>query len=208
MFTAWSLVDSATTKLKEQTRTFHNVHSKTLEFVTTCNDKISQMNMDENQTLEIDALETALPVKRQKKKKRMAGELVNDEGNSSDPLVDFRVNVFNLIMDRIGQSLELRFVQHKQLYKELSCLDPSMFKTTAEKGLEDEALEGIMKLFPQISKDQVKLELFSFASNFDVLRLLRNDSKIYMGSSCNNYKSCSTYLSCVQNMLASNRLHD
>jgi hypothetical protein len=85
--------------------------------------------MYENQTLEIDALETALPVKRQKKKKRMAGELVNVEGNSSDPLADFRVNVFNLIMDRIGQSLELRFVQHKQLYK-LSCLDPAMFKTT------------------------------------------------------------------------------
>jgi hypothetical protein len=41
MFTAWSLVDSATTKLKEQTRTFHTVHSKALEFVTTCNDKIN-----------------------------------------------------------------------------------------------------------------------------------------------------------------------
>ena len=38
MFTAWSLVDSATTELKEQTRTFHNVHSKALEFVTKCND--------------------------------------------------------------------------------------------------------------------------------------------------------------------------
>jgi hypothetical protein len=40
-------------------------------------------------------------------------------------------------------SLELQFVQHKQLYKDLSCLDPAKFKTTAEKGLEDEALEGI-----------------------------------------------------------------
>jgi hypothetical protein len=57
-------------------------------------------------------------------------------------LADFRVNVFNLIMDRIVQSLELRFVQHKQLYKDLSSLDPAKFKTTAEKGLEDEALEG------------------------------------------------------------------
>ena len=82
----------------------------------------------------------------------MADELVNDEGNSSDPLADFRVNVFNLIMDRIVQSLELRFVQHKQLYKDLSCLDPTQFKTTTEKGLEDEVLEGIMKLFPQINK--------------------------------------------------------
>ena len=94
MFTAWGLVDSATTKLKEQTITLHNVHSKSLEFVTKCNTKISQMNMNENQTLEIDALVTALPVIRQRKKKRMADELVNDERNSSDPLADFRVNVF------------------------------------------------------------------------------------------------------------------
>ena len=110
-------------------------------------------------------------------------------------------------MDRIVQSLELRFVQHKQLYKDVSYLDPAKFKTTAEKDLEDEALEGIMKLFPQISKDQVKLELFSFASNFDVLKLLPNDGENYMGSSCNNCKTCSTCPSCALNILASNRLH-
>ena len=140
----------------------------------------------------------------------MADELVNDERNSSNPLADFRVNVLNLIMDRIVQSLELRLVQHKKFYKDLSFLDPAKFKTTgtAEKGLEDEALEGIMKLFPQISKDQVKLELFSFASNFDVLKLLLNDGENYMGSSCKNCKTCSTCPSCVLTILASNRLHD
>ena len=45
------LIDSATTKLREQTRSFDNVHSKTLEFVNNCNDKISPVNMDK--TLEI-----------------------------------------------------------------------------------------------------------------------------------------------------------
>ncbi|GBN04308.1 hypothetical protein AVEN_188264-1 [Araneus ventricosus] len=126
MFTSWSLI--ATTKLKERARTFHNVHSKALEFVTKCNEQISQVNMVENETLEIDIIETALPVKRQRKKKKMADELANDEGNSSDPLVDFRVNVFNLIMDCIVQSLEDRFVQHKQLYKDLLILlRPSKF---------------------------------------------------------------------------------
>jgi hypothetical protein len=111
-------------------------------------------------------------------------------------------------MDRIVESLELRFVQHKQLYKDLSCLDPAKFKTTAEKALEDEALEGIMKLFPQISKDQVKLDLFSFASSFDVLRLLLNDGENYMDFRCNNCKTYSTCPSCVLKMLASNRRHD
>ena len=59
-----------------------------------------------------------------------------------------------------------------------------MYKTIAEKGLEDGALEGIIKLFPQINKDQVKLELFSFASKFDVLKLLLTIGKD-MDSSCN-----------------------
>jgi hypothetical protein len=73
--------------------------------------------MDENQTLEIDSLETALPIKRQRKKKRMVDELIDDEGNSSDSLADFRVNVFNLIMDCIVQSLDSRSVQHKGCIK-------------------------------------------------------------------------------------------
>ncbi|GBL92030.1 hypothetical protein AVEN_102585-1 [Araneus ventricosus] len=163
--------------------------------------------MVENETLEIDIIETALPVKRQRKKKKMADELANDEGNSSDPLVDFRVNVFSLIMDRIVQSLEDRFVQHKQLYKDLSCLDPVNFKTIVEKGLEDEILKGIMKLFPQSRKYQIKLELFSFASNFDVLKLLLNNGENLIDSSCNNCKTCSTCPSCVLKILASNRLY-
>ena len=67
----------------------------------------------------------------------MANELTGDETNSLDSLADFRVNVFNLIMDRIVQSLESHFVQHEQLYKDLFCLDPTKFKTTAKKSLED-----------------------------------------------------------------------
>ncbi|XP_064089909.1 uncharacterized protein LOC135203907 [Macrobrachium nipponense] len=167
------------------------------------------MNLNEQITFQIDALEDALPVKR-KKKIKMADELASDKGSSSDPLVGFRINVFNLIMDRIVQSLESRFVQHKQLYKDLSCLDSTNFKTIAEKGLKDGALRGIIKLFPQIIRDQVKLELFfflSFSSNFDVLKLLLHDGE-NVGSSCTNSKMYTTCPSCILKILASNRRHD
>ncbi|XP_077290366.1 zinc finger MYM-type protein 1-like [Arctopsyche grandis] len=206
MFTAWSLVDTATTKLMEQKRTFHNVHSKAFEIVTICNDMISMINMDENQTLEIDSIETALPVKRQRKKKRMADEVTNDEGNSSDPLADFRITVFNLIMDRIVQSLQSRFIHHKQLYKDLSWLDPANFKIIAEKGLDDIALDGVVKFFPLIKRGNVKLELVSFASNFDILKLLLQISESEDDSS--SCKTCRTCPSCVLKILSSNRLHD
>jgi len=101
-------------------------------------------------------------LKRQRKKKRITDEFINDEGNSSDYLTNFRVNVFNLIMDHIVQLLESRFAQQKQLSKDLSCLDPAKFKTITEKGLEDEALEGIIKLFPQINNCQVAIVFFCF----------------------------------------------
>jgi hypothetical protein len=63
-------------------------------------------------------------------------------------------------MDRIVQSLELQFVQHKQLYKDLSCLDPAKFKTTAEKGLEDEALE-VFCSFNLVVAESTKLHAVS-----------------------------------------------
>ena len=55
----------------------------------------------------------------------MADELTDDERNSFDSLADFQVNVFNLIMDRIFQSLESCFVQHKQLHKRFILFGPS-----------------------------------------------------------------------------------
>jgi len=39
-----------------------------LELINKCNGKISQMNLDETHTLEIDGLKTTLSVKRQRKK--------------------------------------------------------------------------------------------------------------------------------------------
>ena len=45
----------------------------------------------------------------------MAEELIDYTRNSLDSLADLLVNVFNLIMDRIVQLLEARFIQHKQL---------------------------------------------------------------------------------------------
>ena len=134
-------------------------------------------------------------------------ELIDDEGSFSDHLDDYRLNVFNLIMDRILQSLELRFTQHKQLYKDLSCFDPGNFKTIAEKGLKDTDLMGITKLCPQINKDKVLLELLSLASNKKNLKLLLNkkDDRI---SNCNTYIFCSSFPPCFLKILASNRLHD
>ena len=90
MYSGRSLVDSATTKLKQQTRTFDKGHSNALEFVNKCNEKLSQRNLDETQTLVINGLETTLSVKRQRKKKRMTYKFI--DRNNSNP------NNFNILL--------------------------------------------------------------------------------------------------------------
>ena len=80
-----------------------NIHTKALEFRNKYSNKISKMNIDENQRQAIDALETAFPFKMPRKQKRMADKPIDDEGNTTDYLADIRINVFNLIMDRIVQ---------------------------------------------------------------------------------------------------------
>ena len=53
-----------------------------------------------------------------------------------------------------------------------------------------------MKSFPQISKDQVTLELFSFVSNIDVLKLLINDGENYMINDGENYMGSNCNINC------------
>ena len=74
-------------------------------------------------------------------------------------------------------------------------MDPARFKTIGENDIGDTTLEGIIKLFPQISEDQVIVEWFYLCIN-GVLKLLLNGGD-NMDSNWNNSNICGTYPSSV-----------
>ena len=91
--------------------------------------------------------------------------MVADEQDTSDSVKDFKVNAHNVIMDRVVESFERSFVDHRPLYMDMAFLDPSIFEDIVIKGLPDGALKSISSFLPTIDIDTAKNELMSFAQN-------------------------------------------
>ena len=66
---------------------------------------------------------SALPEKRVRKKKRMPGELLDDEPVASSDAA-FEVNVHNVILDTVAASIDRRFSANAKLASDFACLDP------------------------------------------------------------------------------------
>lgn len=58
----------------------------------------------------------------------------------NDQLQKFTVDVHNKILDTIVERMRRRFLKHRDLYTDLSCLSPTNFKKITEQGLSNIAL--------------------------------------------------------------------
>ena len=72
--------------------------------------------------------------------------------------------------DAVITSLEKRFASHEELYKQILCFDPRRFKEVkAHPERKDLGLIG--KAIPDIDIINLRLELISFASSYNRLKL-------------------------------------
>ncbi|KAJ8879415.1 hypothetical protein PR048_020023 [Dryococelus australis] len=99
-------------------------------------------------------LELELSSKRVRKIKKMPGELADEEETAVTEEDKFRIKVFNVIVDKLNQSMTNRFADHKNLYLHLSCFDRKRF-SELKKGLTSNAFDKICDLIPTIDKRQV-----------------------------------------------------
>ena len=116
--------------------------------------------------------QTELPAIRMRKKKTMPGEQASDEPISV-AIDKFRIEVYNSVLDKVINSFETRFVSHGVLYAELTALNPKNFKKI--KSVNDipqfEKMVNILKkIYPEITTDKIRDELFDFSTKWDALR--------------------------------------
>ena len=135
-------------------------------------------------------------------------EIVTDERNTSDLLTDYEVSTCNAIMDRVIATLKSRFIRHRSLYVDMACLDPSTFKE----------LSSNIIISTEVNADDVKIELISFARNFESLK----ENLLEMGNRNMNCQievlegkkdtfcdgSCRSCPNCALEILASYKLND
>ena len=91
--------------------------------------------MDEGTIIEVEA---ALPQKRIKKNKGMAGEIAQDEALSNEE------SVHNIILDTATEAISRRFLTHGTLLADLAWLHPNNF-TQIRTTLTGNTLENLSK---------------------------------------------------------------
>lgn len=114
------LVDTALEKLIEIQRDMDGVKLSGDVFVQQINSELNQFNLD-------IVVEEHFPRIRSRKRKILPGEMVEDY-IINDQLQKFTVDVHNKILDTIVESMRRRFLKHRDLYTDLSCLLPTNFK--------------------------------------------------------------------------------
>lgn len=160
------LVDTALEKLIEIQRDMDGVKLSGDVFVQQINSELNQFNLD-------IVVEEHFPRIRSRKRKILPGEMVEDY-IINDQLQKFTVDVHNKILDTIVESMRRRFLKHRDLYTDLSCLSPTNFKEITEQGLSNIALTTLSNKLQQFNKnasnENIKNELKSFAENWNKLK--------------------------------------
>lgn len=149
--TALTMVDNCARKLSELRNELH------LDILLAEAKKFS---------LENELEEVWFPEKRVQRRKKMAGEKINDEivTNAKD---NFKIQVYFTVLDQICTSITSRFEGSREILSDLSLLSVDRLIAT-NKGcpIPEDNFVYLDKWIPNLQIDQLKLEYSTFAYNF------------------------------------------
>lgn len=119
-------------------------------------------------------LEQDFALKRTKKKKRLPGELSNDE-IEEDPIRRYRRETFVYAIDTAVMSIRDRFSSHKAILADFALLDPERFRDiNSSNSLPPDAFENVARNYG-FDEGKLKAEYISFIETYPKLRKLKDD---------------------------------
>lgn len=164
---AHRMVTGTQENLKKLSRDFEVVKNTADDFRMWANEKLQEL---EDYEFEVQA---TLPHKRLRKKKSMAGESAQYEV-ISDAITAYKIQVHNVILDVITESMSRRFLASRTLYADYACLDPRNFSYIREQGLHIPAMEDLSKVLikfnNQATAENLRCELTSLALHWEKLK--------------------------------------
>ena len=114
-------------------------------------------------------LEQDFASKRTKKKKRLPGELSNDE-IEEDPISRYRRETFVYAIDTAIMSIRDRFSSHKAILADFALLDPERFQDiNSSNSLPPDAFENVARNYG-FDEGKLKAEYISFIEIYPKLR--------------------------------------
>jgi len=168
---AYVIVENTVKELKLLKRDETGLKNCVGNFIDTVNIKLDEKNQEENSNTDF-IIESELPTLRTRKKKKQFDDRAEDEP-IIDPYKKFVVEVYNVVMDGVINSMEKLFLSNSKIYADLSCLFPSNFNDI-KNGLPAEAFDvlvsKLIKFDPEITTDKLRSELIHFSNNLDSLK--------------------------------------
>lgn len=206
---AYVMVENTVKELKLLKRDEAGLKKCVDDFIYSANMKLDEKNQEENSDIDF-IIESKLPKLRTRKNKRQFDKKAEDEP-IIDPYKKFVVEVYNVVMDGVINSMEKRFLSNSKMCADLSCLSPSNF-SDIKNGLPADALDvlvsKLIKFDSKVTTDQLRTELINFSNNWESLK--KNISETYTlnhvddeddddddnGDNLNKYNNCITLSSC------------
>lgn len=153
----FTLAEGLLRKLEELREKFDPLLERTRDYVKLVNEELERQHVDFR-------VSDSFVVKRSTRNV-LTGELAEQENAAAN----FRVQVFNPILDHAIQGIHERFVPNEGLLKDCAVLDPKRFKTSSRIESDDiEALATIAGL-AKVNARQARIELVGFANSYEQL---------------------------------------
>lgn len=165
---AFQFVQNVIKKLQDLRSNFVYIKQKADDFVRWAQTKLSERDVEAE-------IETELPTKRVRIRKKMPGEQSYNE-IVENPDEAFKVQVYFVVVDTIVTSLKRRFDSASQrFFADLSLLDPKNF--TEIKGANEmspqvfeELSKKLLKFDDKATPENIRKELISLADNWDTIK--------------------------------------
>ena len=167
---ALKMVNKTRTMIESIRNEFEDIVKETTLFATSTNSLLDETDLEEQIT-------TELPVKRVRRKKKFPSDKADDEILES-PMKQFRVNVFNVIIDSASSAARNRFGQNENILQDIAFLDPQNFSLCME-GIPEDRLHTLADL-AEVDRKDLCAWLTAFAEHFDgiVNREIRSNDTI------------------------------
>ncbi|CAH2319437.1 zinc finger MYM-type 1-like [Pelobates cultripes] len=142
---AWRMVEDATNRLSKISRDFSGVCGSATTFIDHLNEKLAAEDIAISKSFtEHRSTRCVVPANQQH---------------------SFEVSCYNVICDKVLESMRTRFATHGKLYMQISCFDPNRFEEILASP-EKIKFDAISTAVPEIDGPVLREELISFASSY------------------------------------------
>lgn len=175
----YQLYQETVNSLQLYSRDFVSIQKAAEDFVKWANTCLEEQESD-------ILIENELPQPRIRKKKKQFDYEGEDGAANLNALRLYEYNVHNVILDKVVQSMKMRFEKHGELCADFACMDPRNFDQDLPTNAMNAVFLMISEFKSNVTQNELKSELEDFRAKY---KFLKKDIKSFCKEHTDHCKS-------------------